>query len=102
MPKKRIRLAPDGMPTDCAVTIPWKLALHIYRARLDRGYRDETQLVTEIVREWTAGRAAVDLDKLVADLRAEEESDSRRAASKRRPGKKPPDRKKGQRDSAGG
>jgi hypothetical protein len=102
MPKKRIRLAADGMPTDCAVTIPWKLALHIYRTRLDGGYRDETQVVTEIVREWAAGRPPVDRDRLVADLRAEEEADRKRAEAKgRKPGKSPR-RGKGGRESAGG
>lgn len=87
MPSERIRIAADGQPAPCVVRIPPVLSAFIYREKRRGNYRDETELVAAIVREWAKGREAVDWPALRAELQAEAATAAGEAAGESGAGK---------------
>jgi hypothetical protein len=50
MPQPRKRIAESGAILPCTVSLTGKLAAAIYHLRIAKGYSDETQLVTLLLR----------------------------------------------------
>jgi hypothetical protein len=76
MPKPRNRYGTNGRALPCAVKIPPPLAEVLYRERITRRYRDETELVVSIIREWAAKLEAVEWAEVLEALKREEEADT--------------------------
>jgi hypothetical protein len=76
MPKPRNRYAANGRALPCGVKIPPALAQVLYRERMRGRYRDETELVVSIIREWAAKLEAVEWAEVLAELRKEEEAEA--------------------------
>ncbi len=74
MPKARKRYNEQGQAQPCTVTVPDTLAVFLYRERKRGRFRDETELVSAIVRKWTDGLEPVDWPKLLDELKAEEDT----------------------------
>lgn len=80
MPKPRKRYDARGKPRPCAITLPPALAAYLYRECVGGKYRDETQLVTELVRKWADEQKDVDWPAVLAALKKadrEAEDDSK-------------------------
>jgi Arc/MetJ-type ribon-helix-helix transcriptional regulator len=77
MPKARKRYDASGQPLPCTVTLPPSLAVFIYRERKKRRFKDETELVAAIVREWANAQDSVQWDDLLAELKTEADADER-------------------------
>lgn len=76
MPKKRRRITKRGDPAPCGVSIAGNLAVFLYDAwHRSRRYKDETELVNEIVRAWTQGRDVPNWAELREQLRPLEPPD---------------------------
>lgn len=69
MPKPRRRYSAKDEPEPCTVTIPPALASYLYREKRRGNFRDETELVVAIVREWADKLEAVDWPGLLAELK---------------------------------
>jgi len=74
MSRKRIRIDGKGQPKKCNVDLPPHLAAFLYRARVGGFFKDETELVCAIVRDWVKGQPPMDWPSVAAALRAEEET----------------------------
>lgn len=73
MAKPRQRYTDDDKPRHCDVRVPPALAVYLYRERLERKYRDETELVMHIVRMWAESLDPVDWKDLLKRLKEEEQ-----------------------------
>jgi hypothetical protein len=76
MPKPRNRYGTNGRALPCGVKIPPPLAEVLYRERIARRYRDETELVVSIIREWASKLEAVEWASVLEALKREEEADA--------------------------
>ena len=76
MPKRRVRFNGAGKALPCSVRLPPSLAVALYAARLRGSYKDETELVCSIVREWAARQPAAAWPDVLEQLRREESDDS--------------------------
>jgi|GEM_PF-4261612 len=61
-----------GRARPCEVRLPAKLAEFLYRERLLRHFRDETELLASIVRAWAETLDPMDWSAVLAMLKAEE------------------------------
>lgn len=82
MPAARKRYDENDKPTPCVVKIPAKLAEFIYRERLDRKYRDETELVVHIVRMWAESLDPVNWKDVLRRLKEEDAEEDDGAGTK--------------------
>lgn len=76
MPAPRKRTDARGRALPCVVRVPPTLAEVLYRERIRGRYRDETELVVSIIREWAAKLEAVEWAEVLAELKREEEADA--------------------------
>ena len=90
MAKPRKRYDKRDKPLPCTVTLSDELSPYLYQERRRGKYKDETELVAAIVREWSKTQPDPDWAALLAELKAEEESKSEATGPKaraKRPGK---------------
>lgn len=79
MAKPRVRYDDNDKPRHCDVRIPPVLAQFLYREVLDRGFRDETELVCHIIRIWSQDLDPMDWKKELKRLKdADAEAEQRR------------------------
>lgn len=85
MPAPRKRIGANGRALPCVVRVPPALAELLYRERLNGRYRDETELVIAIIREWAAKQEPIDWESVLADLKREEEAARQNAEPPKKP-----------------
>jgi hypothetical protein len=74
-------------PRHADVRVPASLAVYLYRERLEQGFKDESELVCHIIRQWadSLDGGKVDWKKLLKQLKEEEvrkDAEAKRAAKK--------------------
>lgn len=92
MPAKRKRLSTTGAAMPCSVELTDELAEFVYREKIKGRYRDETELVRAILREWIKTLSPMDWPEVVELIKAEEAKPRRpkRKRSTEQSGKSPP------------
>ncbi len=80
MPRERKRYTADGKPAHCVVRINPVTAQFLYREARIRGYRDETELANEILRQWSLDLDPMDWPKLLKQMKADDELEGKSEA----------------------